>query len=133
MAVDMIERGRAAYAFETVYRYMIRADLERRKEYSSHVKKVPSMIKVNGLGQTLAFLYSKEGTDRQIYEHIDGWLQQRYGEILQAARQQQQGQHTLVEAVVRMNSDDYRIITKEVLALLEWMRRFADGLKTDLA
>ncbi|MMZ63744.1 CRISPR-associated protein [compost metagenome] len=33
----------------------------------------------------------------------------------------------LVEAIVELNSEEYRRVTVEVLALLNWMRKFATG------
>lgn len=53
-----IENGRAAFAFQEVKRAkeQLRENFET---YRSYVKKMPSLIQVNGLGQTLAFYFQK--------------------------------------------------------------------------
>lgn len=131
MAIDRIERGRAAHAFQTVYDYITRLPDEKgRKEYVAHLKKVPSMIQVNGLGQTLAFLYAKGGQDRVVYRQLESWLRHNPAEILPPYDEGQNG--GFVKTVVNLPSREYRIMTKEALALLNWMRRFAGGLKDDL-
>lgn len=128
-----IENGRAKYAFETVNGF-VEANLNNDKiikEYRSYVKKLPAMIQVNGLGQTLAFCYAKGGQYRTIYNQIGVWTAQKQPDILN--RYSENRNVEFVKIVVSMNSNDYRIISNEVLALLDWMRRFADGMIRDLA
>lgn len=123
MAIDRVERGRAAYAYDSVSSWMEGKSKENKKEYSSWIKKIPSMIQVNGLGQTLAFLVSKGGMYKDIHDQIRGWISQIYPEYAGGPGQE------FVRAVINLGSEPYRLITSEVLALLNWMRRFADGLK----
>ncbi len=70
-----LERGRAKFAYDKANSAIT------NKEYKQWAKKVPMMIKTNGLGATLAFLKSKE-KDKQgkltekglLYQHISDWL-----------------------------------------------------------
>jgi len=123
-----IENGRAKYAYETVEKF-VNAN-KGLKEYRSYVKKLPSMIQVNGLGQTLAFCYAKGDQYRDLYQQIAGWVNEKQPDLLK--RYSQNTKMEFVQTVVSMNSNDYRIISNEVLALLDWMRRFADGMIRDL-
>ncbi len=129
-----IENGRAQYAFETVRRY-VEGNIQRDnklKEYRSYVKKLPAMIKVNGLGQTLAFLafcFAKGDQYRVLYQQISDWIKQKQPDLLEEYGEKRDME--FVEIVVAMNSNDYRVISNEVLALLDWMRRFADGMIRD--
>ncbi|MDD2234378.1 MAG: type III-B CRISPR module-associated protein Cmr5 [Desulfitobacteriaceae bacterium] len=126
-----IENGRAQYAFETVRRF-VEGNIQRDnklKEYRSYAKKLPAMIKVNGLGQTLAFCFAKGDQYKVLYQQIYDWIKQKQPDLLEEYHEKRNME--FVEIVVAMNSNDYRIISNEVLALLDWMRRFADGMIRD--
>ena len=87
-------------------------------EYKSYVKKIPSYIQTNGLSATFAFMYSKKGTYEIIYKQIENWLKQRDFKI----------EGELVKWIISQNSKEYKLVTKEVMALFLWLRRFAEGM-----
>ncbi|MFA6808277.1 MAG: type III-B CRISPR module-associated protein Cmr5 [Eubacteriales bacterium] len=126
-----IENGRARYAFEAVSRF-VEKNIKNEKnitEYRAYIKKLPAMIQVNGLGQTLAFCFAKGDQYKLIYQQIYDWIKQKQPMLLDNYKKN--SDMKFVEIVVSMNSNDYRIISNEVLALLNWMRRFADGMIRD--
>lgn len=94
-----------------------------KREYGSLARKVPSLILTNGLGQTLAFLKAKGKGDPSdehevLYQHISNWLKQRL-----------RLEDDLLEWIVNSaNSQQYRIATMEALALLQWLKRFAEAI-----
>ncbi len=120
--VSTLEQGRAAAAYGYVKDAVGQLGDKRKKEYKSYVKKLPVMIKTNGLGQTLAFIKAK-GSDAysKIYEQLKDWLSRCPNPIIG-------GGSDLVEAVINLDSGEYRAATSETLSLLKWMRRFADGM-----
>ncbi|QIB27284.1 type III-B CRISPR module-associated protein Cmr5 [Caloranaerobacter azorensis] len=79
------------------------------------------LIKVNGLGATLAFMKSKGNTYDIIYAQIGEWLKADEKNLIEI-------ENELVESVISLDSPDYRMVTNEVLAFLNWLRRFAEGL-----
>jgi len=112
-----IEQGRAKFAYECA-----EEGAKLGKEYKSHVRKIPMMIKTNGLGATFAFVYSKSNKDeayKKIYEQTGNWLKQK-GYITNPVN--------LAEEIVSCESLKYRMLTIEVLAFFNWLHRFADGL-----
>lgn len=121
-----IENGRAAFAFEKVARF-VKHNREKSKEYKAYVKRLPSIIQVNGLGQALAFYYSKDSTHRQIYQDIAEWIEEDMSTLLQKFKKDNETDE-FIEVLVKMSSAEYRFVTMEVLALLNWMRRFVDGM-----
>lgn len=124
----LFENRRAAHAYEIVKQYYANhTDERKRREYASYVKKMPAMIQVNGLGQALAFYKSKGGVHTDIYTQLGNWVQQAYSPIFH--RQQSQGRNDLVEAVINMEISEYRLVTREIMAYLNWLKRFADGLR----
>ncbi|MBV6428521.1 MAG: hypothetical protein KIPDCIKN_03056 [Haliscomenobacter sp.] len=118
----------------------------KSKNYKSYVKKAPIWIKTNGLGAALAFILSKQesgskriqGIEYQIGDHqqhsqnaygllylqISAWLKSETKRYLLNGKEQQD----LVQTLTELKSHEYRAVTVEVLALLNWLRRFADGL-----
>lgn len=127
---NKLERGRAKFAFE-------RAEIVERDyknisgSYKTYVKRMPMLIKTNGLGAALAFSFSKRTTEKTksafgynlLYDDIAEWLKQDEKKLVTFSKNED-----LVRAVVSLDSSEYRAVTIEVLAFLDWLRRFAEGL-----
>ena len=120
-----IEQGRAKYAFEAVNRVNQNESNDFKKNYKSVAKKLPVLIKMNGLGQSLAFIKRRNNGYDKLYEQIGDWLQ-----AVDTKQLVPKGE--LVELVIQLESPDYRQVTVETLALLNWIRRFVDGLMKDV-
>ncbi len=127
-----IEQGRATYAFAKVNSVSENGSDNLKKTYKTAAKKLPVLIKTNGLGQTLAFMKSKGAKNREatngydkLYEQIGNWLQTE--DVRELVPQGE-----LVEKVIQLQSPVYRQVTVETLALLNWVRRFVDGLMKDV-
>jgi len=117
----VIESGRAEFALNTVKR--VRDDLQiedkTRKEYKQYCKKFPSLILTNGLAASVAFAMDKGGAYGLIYDNIAEWLKQN-GFFEESQK--------LEGYICSLNSDMYRFVTKETLAMFIWLKRFASGL-----
>jgi len=95
------------------------------KEYGSIVGKIPSYIKTNGLLNTLAFLYSKKGKNEEVLKNIREWLTHREFGILPGTSI---GTNKSLLEYLTAQDDSARTLiacTSEVLALFNWLRRFA--------
>jgi len=127
---NRLERGRAEFAFERAEDIKTKYD-NISGSYKSYVKKMPMLIKTNGLGAALAFVFSKRTTETKknaygytlLYDDIAKWLKRDEKELVKFDKNED-----LVKEVVSLNSSEYRAVTIEVLAFLEWLRRFAEGL-----
>lgn len=96
------------------------------KEYKSYVKKIPMLIKTNGLGATFAFVLSKAEKGNPyylIYEQTTAWLKADQKKLLALT-----ANRDLINTIITLDSSQYRAVTNEVLAFLNWLKRFADGL-----
>ena len=121
-----LEQARASFAFQCANSVSKKTG-KKPKEYKSYAKKLPMMIKTNGLGAALAFAFSKgkDGNAWEIlYNDVKSWLQQVQKKFLLGNH----ASNELVEAVIKLESPHYRAVTVEVLAFLNWLRRFAEGL-----
>ena len=107
------------------------------KYYKSYVKKVPTLIQVNGLAGTFAFIYSKMTKNKDNKEK--GTIENPYGDWdliyfqtwkwLNKNYKSHEKDKELVEWIVNIeNPKLYKAITVEVLALFSWLKRFAEGM-----
>lgn len=124
-----LEQGRAAFAYDCAKKG---AKLNKASEYKSYSKKIPMMIKTNGLGATMAFIWSK-GVDKRgnindqnayglIYLQIGDWLKKESKNLLEVEHD------SLAVTLANVDSYTYRAATIEVLAFINWLRRFAEAL-----
>ena len=58
------ENKRAAFAYEQINRIKGEKEEETQKKFRSLVRSLPLMIRTNGLGTTVTFLFSKKGDGR---------------------------------------------------------------------
>lgn len=119
-----IAGGRAAYAYQAVSEYVQSLPNEEDKtKYRARVVSIPIMIKNNGFGTTMAFYFSKrhdkEQAYKKVYEQIALWLKQ--SGILAENEQ-------LMDKITASSIDEYKIMTNEAMALVTWMKRFAEGM-----
>lgn len=131
------EQKRADFAWKKV------SDVpgEDRGKYKDIVRKFPSMVINNGLGQALAFLLAK-GTEEdkrtktkklsekkehaQLYQHLEEWLCDEKKLVREG-----ESPFRLMSGLVKQNSTQYRHATMEALALTAWLKRFAEALAPD--
>lgn len=123
-----IEQNRANQAY--IYAKEGKKELNGNgpKEYKAYVKRIPMMIKTNGLGATFAFVLSKGKRNKSnayglIYSQVTRWFAEHREYLINI-----ETTDDLTEQIINLNSAQYRAVTVEVLALFQWMRRFAEGL-----
>jgi CRISPR-associated protein Cmr5 len=116
-----IDRDRAAFAWDKICHTKKNQSDNFHKKYGSLARKMPTLIQVNGLAQTLAFLKDKaKENDHQnlMVKNLSEWICNRFnlgtGDLLS-------------EHILKMDSQHYRLITNESLAFLQWLKRFAEA------
>lgn len=89
-----------------------------QKDYRAYVRRAPTLILSNGLGNTLAFWKAKGGAYTKLYEHINRWFKERYSD-----------EEDILEWVISETTSSLEVFkeTKEVISLLNWMKRFAEA------
>ncbi len=113
-----LEQERAKFAYEKIESVKGKSFEE---DYARYVKSAPALILANGLGNTLAFYKSKMKKDKrdaysELYYHIEEWLKkQGYCDE----------NKDVLEWITNTNSLLVFQATQEVLALLNWMTKFA--------
>lgn len=135
--IKALEEGRAQYAYSCVQdalkkfpRLESSKDASKNaKSYKAYSKKLPMMIKTNGLGASLAFVLSRSKSDLNnpwglLYHHINLWLRTDHKKFLLG----ENPKPDIADAVINLESHQYRAVSIEVLAFLTWLRRFSEGL-----
>jgi len=133
--LQTLEQKRAAKAWCQVK--AVPKDIQ--KDYRSLVRKMPAMIRINGLGQTLAFLLAQEKKAADVlYKHLEEWL---IGNESASSTVEDPvirlykadlpwpspAKETLIERILASDSTVYRLATAEALAYLGWLKRFAEA------
>lgn len=91
------------------------------QKYRSLVRSLPATILNSGYGLAMASLYSNysKNESKALYDHIEVWLKDQ--QMLPNNSQ------NLMENIAESDKDTYRLLESETLALLEWLKRFAEG------
>lgn len=107
---------RAAYCLEKLEKLPCSRD-----EFKALTAGLPAMILQNGFGQTLAFLQAK-GKDKHLaaFQIISGWLVDR--KLVEADRPA-----GILSKISQMDQIRYLHAQKETLAMLEWLKRYANA------
>jgi len=109
-----LEQQRAAYAWQCVQGC--------NREYTGLAKAAPALIMTNGLMQTLAY-YQGKGKDHHLVlsKHLCEWLKKRFPTSFASS------DYPAIMQSLFATSDSqlYRQVTEESLALLRWIRQFA--------
>ena len=88
-------------------------------KYLALARSAPADIQVNGLGQTLAFWLARNEPEHQaLYGQVSRWVGGQMGapgDLLEWLRARDTG------------SDRYRRATMETIAILVWVKRFAEA------
>ncbi|SFI00468.1 CRISPR-associated protein, Cmr5 family [Tindallia magadiensis] len=126
-----IEMERANTAYDSIMELHKKEEsdskdfLEKTKaSYRAYAKKLPMLILNNGFGASIAFVNSKKGkgkAEERAYDFLYKHIQKRLRDTGLA------DEKDLMETIVKSKNDDYRQMTKEALAFLNWLRRFAEA------
>lgn len=115
---NSLEQGRAQDAYRAAEEGM----KEYKKEYLSFVNDLPMLIKTNGLGAAISFATYKNKPSQLVYKQVASWLQKDDKGLIDLTK------GSLAERLTAIGSSDYKAVTIEVMAWLNWLRRFAKGL-----
>ena len=125
-----LEQERSNYAFESISEIKGK-DFE--KDASSLIAKLGTLILTNGLGNTLAFLFSKAKNHHhhlEIIVIISNWLYKLEGrkEEIKKDNIQQKIDQIMKNFVHDVDVEKYMYYTDETLRLINWLRRFSDAM-----
>ena len=106
----------------------VEEDGKFQKEFRSLARSFPTMVHNNGLSAAIAFLLVKDKSHhRKLYETLEKWLSAK-GLI---SLYKEGKSRDLLEAVINLSRDEYRMVSREVMVYMQWIKRFAEGMLSD--
>ena len=123
-----LEQERSNYAFECISKIKGK---NFEKDASSLIAKLGTLILTNGLGNTLAFLFSKAKDHHlETIAIISNWLYKLEGrkEEIKKDNVQQKIEQIMKKFVLDVDVEKYMYYTDETLRLINWLRRFSDAM-----
>jgi CRISPR-associated protein Cmr5 len=111
---------RAAFALNAIIEITSGMNEKQKKEFKSFTAGVPSMILQNGFGQALAFfLAKKEKKYEEVFTLVKEWLAINNHFAPNSSNVQ------FMQALAASEQSRFFELSKETMALLEWVKRFA--------
>ena len=125
MTHQTLDQQRAAFAWHAVTG--AKNTVREFKDFRNLAKGAPALIMGNGLMPALAF-YESRGKEpaSTLNQAISAWLVQRYATDA-AMKPMPKRYPELMDRLLRAPSDFYMAATDETLAMLKWLRQFADA------
>jgi len=123
-----LDQRRASHAWDTIQQIK-QLPKNEGKEYCGNAKKLPTRIMAAGLGQALAFILAKAGDPntpkhkahlKRIHDDLTDW-------VIVKRPMAAVDTSSLVQSIIKGDSDFLRRATDEVLAYLTWFNRFAEA------
>lgn len=122
-----LEKERARYALRKVREAQKDKEVKKHlKQYRSYVEGLPALIHNSGLTGAMAFIKAKskdkgkEKAYQLIYFTIAEWLSDDKLQLMTLKNQK-----NLVEKLIKVNSRTTRLLTRESLNLISWLKKIA--------
>ncbi len=120
-----MDQKRAEFALTKIQAILGGPDASHKVEVRRYLNNLPALIRMNGLGQALAFFRMKgEGTAHEaIYRMVGAWLcdASSKGRIFSESTD-------ALSAITQSDMAHYMAAQNEALALLQWLKKFAVAL-----
>ncbi|WP_055666017.1 type III-B CRISPR module-associated protein Cmr5 [Desnuesiella massiliensis] len=101
------------------------------KKYKTVSKKMTILIQKNGLIGTLVFVLSKANKEKShefILKHIRSWCKEDFKLEFLRDKLKFCDNQSFIESITTISNQEYRLVTKEIMNLFGWIKRFADGM-----
>lgn len=127
-SAKLIEQERAKFALDQLNKALAKpeSDHYKHRELKSYARRLPAMIQTNGFGQAMAFYYAKRDKFEaygELYNLVEAWLC-RKGEVYSASDVAPK----LLHGITGGDQHAYRRAQAETLALMIWVKTFAEAL-----
>lgn len=117
-----LQQKRAAFALEEISKIAEKNNGKISAELASFIVGMPTMILANGIGQTFAFLLSKDKEKQQTtFDIMKKWIIQKKSDIFSQELDNMQ----FLQTFNSISQHQYLDIQHEELRLLEWLKRYA--------
>lgn len=132
----------SSFALGCVEKVVGKTELERK--YKTLVKKMSTLIQKNGYIGTLVFCYSKSQKNKEheeVLKNIINWHKKNYKIKNYKVKFEDENEREVrfmdindtnfqkyIKTITKVRQNEYMLVTKEMMILFGWMKRFADGM-----
>lgn len=117
-----LQQKRAAFALNEISKIAEKNNGKISADLASFIVGMPTMILANGIGQTFAFLLSKDKEKQQTtFDIMKKWIIQKEPDIFSQELDNMQ----FLQTFNSISQHQYLDIQHEELRLLEWLKRYA--------
>jgi len=124
-AVPSLDQERARFAWEKMHDDEMAGD----EAYKRVAKSAPAMLVGSGLMQLLSFLQAKGKQHEKLADHLREWLARGSWDSDSAKPGADRKYEKFMQHLYESDAAYYRRATEEALALLRWIRQFADATR----
>ena len=122
-----LDQQRAQFAWDSVTQ--ARKAIKEFSDYKNLAKGAPALVMGNGLMPAIAFYESKKKPHTSFLENnVLAWLAIRFKDE-RAFQPLPTNFNTAMERLLKADSGFYMRATDETLAMLKWLRQFADAVE----
>jgi len=123
-----LDQQRAQFAWDSVIQ--ARKTIKEFSDYKNLAKGAPALIMGNGLMPAIAFYESRKNSSPAsvIGNNVLAWLVIRFKDE-RAFQPLPSNFNTAMERLLKADSGFYMRATDEALAMLKWLRQFADAVE----
>lgn len=127
----------ASFAMQCVNEVVTNEEKKNFKvKYKTLVKKISTLIQKNGYISTIVFCYSKHTNEHnEVLNNIIEWncSNDKINSNIDKNKYKSDEYfyNEYIEEVVKLDQKQYRMLTKEMMILFGWIKRFADGMIED--
>jgi len=127
-SVVIVNDERTKHAYEFIKGSL--GNKEKEKELRSLARSFPTMVQNNGLCVAVAFLIAKNKAHHsELRQTVESWLDNR--KIISLSKIEGKEESKVLEAIINLNRDQYRVASGEVMTYMQWVKLFAEGMLSD--
>jgi len=126
--IRTLGQKRAEFALQKVLEITNNLDEKGKKDFKNITAGAPSMILQNGYGQALAFWLSRK-TEKyfNLFDVVMNWLSYDNGKDVKNIFASKKDRKEFIKELSDMEQSKYLTAQKETLALLEWVKLYANA------
>lgn len=121
-----LNRKRAGVSYLNLKSYLDEDRDKDEKKMKSYCRKLPILIKTNGLIDTLCFIKGKGKKEKNEYSYIYEWIQNWFEEMEYCNCEKD-----IIEKLLELNNNQYYIYTIEAMEISNWYKKNAEAMIED--
>lgn len=132
-----LNRKRAGVSYNNLKEYLNMDSIDKtsKNKMKSYCRKLPVLIKTNGLLAALSFLKGKSKVKKEDgkegkneYFYIYSWIESWLNSMEYISEGEIDNDKNIIEKIINANSTNYSIYTKEAIEISIWYKRHVEAM-----